>query len=209
MEYLKNYIQSITSSMLQVGADIEPELKSVPLAGLVETTMDSATLHQEGSATIYTATVGTGEMILVETGEYDVLFQMVAYLLVVETNSLLRVSRVHNLLTRMLTFTHGQRWGLNNTEPADLVECADLHGLSKGFKPDTSSWRRGVPVLAHAADLYGDDQPNNKLAIWAVTWEQKLRVEAFPYAIETDGFKPPEKLISKINDEILINDISK
>lgn len=145
-----------------------------PLAGYIETTEISA-IHAETPG-IYITSVGSGETTHIETGEIDSVMYMVAYILVVNTDSLQRESAVQEIISKMLTLVAGNRWQLPNVHPAREVESADLHGLAKGFKPDVSSWRYGVSVLARASDLYGGTDPIANMALWAVTWEQMLRL---------------------------------
>ncbi|TQV72586.1 hypothetical protein FKG94_17960 [Exilibacterium tricleocarpae] len=177
MNYISEYIESVAAGIEQMGAELAPPLQSRPLAGLVETTLDTAALRSDKKSAVYVTAVGSGETLLVETGANDVTLRMVAYLMVVEPDSEQRTTVTQNLLVRLMGHISGQRWGLPYAYPAATVEAADLHGLTKGFKPDTSSWRLSVSVLAHAADLYGDDQGGSQLSLWAITWEQKLRID--------------------------------
>jgi hypothetical protein len=145
-----------------------------PLAGLLETTELSA-IHGKTPG-IFVTVVGSSESTLLETEQVDSTMLVVAYVLVVKPDSMEREKLSNELVSNLLSYVPGQRWGLNNAYYASAVECADLHGLAKGFKPDVSSWRYGVSVLARAADLYGGTDPISNMALWAVTWEQKLRL---------------------------------
>ncbi len=167
-EYLDTVVASIATTL---SADLTA-CKS--LAGLLETT-DIAVIHQETPA-VFVAMAGTGDMVLLETEEHDVTMKMVAYALIVHADSQQREILVRRVTLRLLAHIDGQRWGLSYAHPATAVESADLHGLAKGFKSDTSTWRTGVSVFSLATDLYGADDPIKSLALWAVTWEQKLRI---------------------------------
>ncbi len=177
---LKNFISAVVKITEERFKDSVARCK--PLAGYIETTEISA-IHAETPG-IYITSVGSGETTQVETGEIDSVIYMVAYLLVVNSDSLKRESSVQELITKMLTLVNGNRWQLPNVHPAREVESSDLHGLAKGFKPDVSSWRYGVSVLARASDLYGGTDPIANLALWAVTWEQMLRLGTHPDSSE-------------------------
>lgn len=180
MSHFSDYTDTVVAS---IGTRLAERLKTCKaLAGLLETTELSA-LHQKTPA-VFVAMAGTGEMTHVETEEEDTVVRMVAYLLVVNSNAQERELAAQELIPRLLVHIAGQQWGLSYAHPAAAIESQDLHGLAQGFKSDTSSWRTGVSVLARAADLYGGDDLIKHLAIWAVTWEQKLRIGTDAFAVE-------------------------
>ena len=207
MEYVSDYIEKIIASIKAIGSEFEPRLESKSLAGLMDSTFDATSLRERKSSVVYVATVGSGEMIAVETGANDVTMQMVAYLMVVDPDSEQRSSTTQRLLIRLVNHISGQRWGLSYAHPAAAVESIDLHGLTKGFKPDTSSWRLGVSVLAHAADLYGGEQPDKRLGLWAISWEQKLRI-AEP-ATSEDELQTSDVLLSRMYGDTLVQKVDK
>jgi len=209
VEYVSEYIKAVVAGIEAMGSGFEPKLVSKPLAELMQTTLDTASLSSKLSR-VYVANVGTGELTSVETGELswstsgqlstvgtsanDVTMQMVAYLLAAVPKQSEQEITLPELLVRLVSHISGQRWGLYYAHPASVVESADLHGLSKGFKPDTSSWRLGVSVLAHASYLYGGDQADEKLTLWAITWEQKLRMGNMPQRHRTQEQKKPDEV---------------
>ncbi len=93
-------------------------------------------------------------------------------------NAIERERVAQNLLTGLLTHmsSTAQRWDMKEAHPATAIESADVHGLTNNFTPHTKDWRLGTAVLARAADLYGGNDPISKLALWSITWEQKLRL---------------------------------
>ncbi len=154
-----------------------PQLNTcVALPGYLETT--DITLIHDQTPGVFVACVGSGEVTPVETGENDITLQMVGYLLVVNKDAIQREQVAQELLTGLLATisSQGQRWGVANAHPAVAVESADVHGLTKDFEPHVKDWRLGTAVLARAADLYGASDPISNLALWAITWEQKLRI---------------------------------
>ncbi|HBG94707.1 MAG TPA: hypothetical protein DDY14_05130 [Chromatiaceae bacterium] len=188
MSHFSDYTDTVVAS---IGNKLAERLKACKaLAGLLETTELSA-LHQQTPA-VFVAMAGTGEMTYVETEEQDTVVRMVAYLLVVNSNAREREFAAQELIPRLLVHIAGQQWGLSYAHPASAIESQDLHGLAQGFKSDTSSWRTGVSVLARAADLYGGDSLIKNLAIWAVTWEQKLRIGTDAFAAEPAVPTPTE-----------------
>ncbi len=148
----------------------------VALPGYVEST-DITVIHANTPG-VFVASVGTGEIKPVETGQSDITLQLVAYLLIVDNNSIQREQTAQVLLTGLVDYisTNGQRWGVAEAHPSAAVESADVHGLTKNFEPHVKDWRLGTAVLARAADLYGATDPISNLALWAITWEQILRV---------------------------------
>ncbi len=154
-----------------------PELNiCVALPGYLEST-DLTVIHANTPG-VFVASVGTGEIMPVETGQSDITLQLVAYLLIVDNNSIQREQTAQVLLTGLVDYisTNGQRWGVAQAHPSAAVESADVHGLTKDFEPNINDWRLGTAVLARAADLYGQVDPISNLALWAITWEQILRV---------------------------------
>ena len=171
MPDLSDFIRNVANDMQ---TEFASELKVArPLAGLLETT-DLAALHANTPA-VFISTVGTGKLTLVETGEKDIEVYIIAYVLVVNPDSVDREKTAQQIVARLLDYVPYRRWGFSGAFPAMAVESADLHGLSKGFKPDVTSWRTSVSALSRASDLYGGSDPISHLALWAVTWEQVLR----------------------------------
>lgn len=194
-------MSDLSQFLERIAGDIKRELGPLikeckPLAGLLETT-DIAALHANTPA-IYIATVGTGELTLVETGQKDIKVFILAYVLVVNPDSIQREQVTRQIVDSLLLYVPLRRWGLGSAFPAMAVESADLHGLSKGFKPDVTTWRTSVSALSRAADLYGGSDPVSNLALWAVSWEQVLRL---PAVQETDDFKPPREVRSRSNGQ--------
>jgi len=172
MANLNNFIDAVVE---HISTHLKDDIAVCkPLSGLLETTELSA-IHGRTPG-VFVTIVGSSESTLLETEQVESTLLVVAYVLVVNPDSIERETITTDLISTLLTYIPGQRWGLNNAYYASSVECADLHGLAKGFKPDVSSWRYGVSVLARAADLYGGSDPITNMAIWAVTWEQKLRL---------------------------------
>ncbi len=80
-------------------------------------------------------------------------------------------------LSKLLSYIPIKRFTYPGSYPAIKVESMDLHGLTKDFKPDTSTWRTGVSVLSRASGLFESAQSAiNSLLLWSITWEQKVRV---------------------------------
>ena len=153
-----------------------PELKTcVSLPGYLETT-DLTVIHANTPG-VFVASVGSGGVTPIETGETDITLHMVAYLLVVNADSIQREEMAQQLLTGLLGHigVGAQRWGLANAHPAMAVESEDVHGLTNDFQPHVKDWRLSTAILARAADLYGATDPISNLALWAITWEQTLR----------------------------------
>jgi hypothetical protein len=189
---------NIADFLMRVVKTIEDELGDhlklcKPLAGYIETT-DISAIHGKSPA-LFITTVGSSETSLVETGECDVSLNIVAYLLVVQPDSLKRESQVQDTITRLSMLIPNQQWGMKNCFPAKELEITDFHGLSKGFQPHITSWRTGVSVLAYASDLYGGSDPVSHLALWGFTWEQAIRIGQ----IEAPPAKLPNELISRIS----------
>lgn len=173
MSNINTFITAVVDSL----SNRFPELNTcAALSGYLETT-DLTVIHANTPG-LFVASVGTGEILAVETGESDVTLQMVAYLLVVDSDSLQREKTAQELMTGLLTCISagGQRWGVAQAHPTRAIESADVHGLTKNFEPHVKDWRLGTAVLARAADLYGATDPVSNLALWAITWEQVLRI---------------------------------
>lgn len=180
----------ITAVVSKVNTELTDQIEECkPLAGLLETT-DISAIHSKTPA-VFISVVGSGESTLLETSEVDAKMLVVAYILVVKSNSIEREQITNSIVSRLLGCVAGDRWGLDYAYPAMSVESCDMHGLAKGFKPDVSSWRYGVSVLSRAADLYGGSDPISNMAIWAVTWEQTLRLGEDIYA---NNDKPPQQI---------------
>lgn len=195
MEVLSQLLKSIVKNIAaELVNDVE---RCEPLAGYIETTEVSA-IHTKTPG-VFIASVGSGDATPVETGEIDTIMQMVAYILVVEKDSLRREKKAQRLVTKMLMFVPGNHWGLPNVFPAKAVESADLHGLTKGFKPDVSSWRSGVSVLARASDLYGGTDPIANISLWAITWEQMIRIGT---PLEDNDANIPDQVIMRLHEDI-------
>ncbi|MEE8058992.1 MAG: hypothetical protein V3T17_14325 [Pseudomonadales bacterium] len=165
----------ITNIVTHIKSDFPELVACEALAGYLETTTVD-TLHANTPG-LYIASVGSGEMAPVETGQRDITVQLVAYLILVNaTDSLQREEDTQLLISNLLAYVGWNRWGLGNVHPAMAVESADVHGLTNDFQPHVKDWRLGVSVLARAADIYGSDNPVSNLALWAITWEQQIRV---------------------------------
>ncbi len=188
-QFLEHIVEDLTANF--------PELKTcVVLPGYLETT-ELQEVHRNTPG-VFIAPVGNGEITHVKTGESDITMQMVLYLLVVDQpgaddgirDAVMREQVAQDLLTKLLAHMSrtAQRWGLDGAHPAMAIESADVHGLTNNFTPHTKDWRLGTAVLARAADLYGGSDPISQLALWAITWEQKLRLGIN----ELDGESPPE-----------------
>jgi len=188
MSTIYSFIDSVVDNIKTTFSDRLNTCVSLP--GYLETT-DLTVIH-ENTPGVFIAPVGSGEIVRVETGETDITLQMVAYLLVVNNNSLQREQIAQDLVSDLLHYIamSGQRWGVVNAHPTTAVESADVHGLSKDFEPNVRDWRLGAAVLARAADLYGSTDPVSNLALWAITWEQMLRVGANAY--DTTGEITPD-----------------
>lgn len=195
MSDLSQFLDTIADDVKREFASYIKECK--PLAGLLETT-DLAALHANTPA-IYIATVGTGELTPIETGERDIKIFIIAYVLVVNADSVERERITQEIVNGLLVYVPLRRWGVKRAFPALAVESADLHGLSKGFKPDVTTWRTSVSALSHASDLYGGTDPVSNLALWAVSWEQVLRL---PAARDADDFKPPREVFARSDGRI-------
>lgn len=169
----------------------------VALPGYLEGT-DLTVVHANTPG-VFVASVGSGDTVPVATGQIDITLQMVAYLLVVDSNAIAREQTTQTLLTGLLNYISlsGQRWGVATAHPATAVESADVHGLTKDFEPHVKDWRLGTAVLARAADLYGATDPISNLALWAITWEQPLRVGTD--AFDTSGETVPHLLRSRFD----------
>ncbi len=194
---MSNINTFITSVVSKIGEKF-PELNTcVALPGYLETT-DLSVIH-DNTPGVFVASVGTGDITAVETGESDVTLQMVAYLLVVNSDSLEREKTAQELMTGLLAYisASGQRWGVAQAHPTSAIESADVHGLTKDFEPHVKDWRLGTAVLARAADLYGATDPISNLALWAITWEQVLRIGAND--LDSSGEKVPH--LPQIPDE--------
>lgn len=194
MSDLSQFLDTIAEDVKREFASLIKECK--PLAGLLETT-DLAALHANTPA-IYIATVGTGELTPIETGERDIKIFIIAYVLVVNADSVEREHITQEIVNGLLVYVPLRRWGVKRAFPALAVESADLHGLSKGFKPDVTTWRTSVSALSHASDLYGGTDPVSNLALWAVSWEQVLRL---PAGRDADDFKPPREVLARNNGQ--------
>jgi len=185
--------------------DLGADLKlCVPLAGYLNTT-DLSAVHSKTPA-VFIANVGTSSAEPVPSSathifsdpnkdqinpttpaqikiQSDLTLNMVAYLLVVDTDSQQRATKLQTLLTHLYQAILDQRWALPNCFPAKNIQAMDFHGLPKDVKPDMSNWRAGVAVCGYASDLLGQNTDNN-IALWAITWEQVIRVgeedEALP-----------------------------
>jgi len=181
MASIKEYLDSIVTNL----AENIPELNTcVVLPGFLETT-ELQEVHRNTPG-VFIAPVGNGEITHVETGESDITLQMVLYLLVVDqpgeedgiSNAMEREQMAQILLSKLLSHmsSTAQRWGMEEAHPITGIESADVHGLTNDFVPHTKDWRLGTAVLARAADLYGGQDPISHLALWAITWEQRLRL---------------------------------
>jgi hypothetical protein len=181
MATIKDFLESIVGNL----KENFPELKTcVVLPGFLETT-ELQEVHKNTPG-VFVAPVGNGEITHVETGESDITLQLVLYLLVVDqpgeedgiSNATEREQIAQILLSKLLSHmsSTAQRWGLPEAHPATAIESADVHGLTNDFIPHTKDWRLGTAVLARAADLYGGQDPISNLALWAITWEQRLRL---------------------------------
>jgi hypothetical protein len=195
-------MSEIAKFINQIAADISAQLNATintckPLAGLIETT-DLAAIHANTPA-IFIATVGTGELKLVETEQKDIKLYLIAYVVVVNPDSIEREAVTRDIVDTLLCYVPFQRWQNPNAFPAADIESADLHGLSKGFKPDVTSWRTSVSALSRAADLYGGDDPVSHLALWAVSWEQVIRMGRMS---EDNTPYPANAIIAKHGDDI-------
>ena len=170
-------------------------VRCVPLAGYLETTT-LADVHSHTPG-LFISAIGTGELTSVETGQNDLQLLMAAYFLLVNKNDAMqRETDTMEWVTSLVDYITLQRWGLPLVYGADAVESLDLHGLTKGFKSDTTSWRLGVSALARAADLYGGDNPISNLSLWLITWEQTLRTGKSIYPEIQKGL-PAKKVIVK------------
>ncbi|NKB77837.1 MAG: hypothetical protein GKR96_12590 [Gammaproteobacteria bacterium] len=96
MTDFSEYIDTIVASIATVFSHDLAACKS--LAGLLETT-DIAVIHQETPA-VFVAMVGTGDMVLLETEEHDVIIKMVAYVLIVNADSQQREVSVRRVTPR-------------------------------------------------------------------------------------------------------------
>ncbi len=181
MATIKGFLESIVGNL----KENFPELKTcVVLPGFLETT-ELQEVHKNTPG-VFVAPVGNGEITHVETGESDITLQMVIYLLVVDqpgeedgiSNATDRERIAQILLSKLLSHmsSTAQRWDFPEAHPATAIESADVHGLTNDFIPHTKDWRLGTAVLARAADLYGGQDPISNLALWAITWEQRLRL---------------------------------
>lgn len=182
-----SFLQTVSDKLSTLGPGIRA---SRPLTCALGTEDPASIRGPDKTPAIYVHLAGTGELKLVASGEKDVVAQVVAYVLVVHQDAIECEQHALDIVLGLLDGIPGERWGQPYAHPATNVESADMHGLVKGFKPDTSSWRVGVSVLARAADLYGGDDSSDHLAIWAVTWEQTLRIGTDAYTAE-DGYPQP------------------
>lgn len=193
MSELLDFIGSIAE---HIGAEFSSHIQVCkPLAGLIETT-DIAAIHAKTPA-IYVASVGSGKTSMIENGQKDINVYLLAYILVVNPDSVARERSALELVDGLLNFVPCNRWNRPNAFPAADVESADLHGLSKGFKPDVTTWRTSVSALSRASDLYGGDDPVSHLALWAVSWEQTLRIGKL---VQEESITP-ERIIGRYDDE--------
>ena len=200
---MSNINTFINSVVARIGSHL-PALKTcVALPGYLETT-DLNEVHKKTPG-VFVAAVGTGEIHPVETGESDVTLQMVAYLLVVNSDALQREQTAQELMTDLLVYisSSGQRWGVDDAHPTGAIESADVHGLTKDFQPHVKDWRMGTAVLARAADLYGSTEPISNLALWAITWEQILRIGINDFA-PSGGTIPDSPQVKGYGEEIYI-----
>jgi len=194
MTGIEKLIKSIVTNLKDKFIDLKT---CEALAGFLETTT-----HQHIITTtpgIYIANVGSGGIKTVPSGEIDIKLYMVAYLMVYnKTNSQKREHTVQKLLNDLLIYiSDSQYWSLNNTFAAKSVESMDFHGLSKGHQSSPSEWRTGFPVMAWASDLYGEGSPIDNLALWAITWEQRIRIGDNVYSEEIIGFPPKKPSITE------------
>ena len=172
---MQHDIDSLISAVVVSLRTRFPELiRCQSLAGYIETT-SPADIHKDTPG-VYVASLGTGDVVAVETGERDIVVRMVAYLISVSEKSQQREVQAQILITNLLDHISWQRWGLPNAHPAREVQSNDVYGLTENFEPHIKDWRLDVSVLARAADLYGGDDPVSYLTLWAITWEQMLRV---------------------------------
>ncbi|ODS24435.1 hypothetical protein AB835_03815 [Candidatus Endobugula sertula] len=171
----------------------------VALPGYLEST-DLSSVHANTPG-VFVAAVGTGDIVPIETGQRDITLQMVAYLLVINNNSIQREHVAQTLLSGLLDYIsmNGQHWGLATAYPTTGIESADVHGLTKKFEPHVKDWRLGTAVLARAADLYGSTNPISNLALWAITWEQMLRVGIDEF--DSGGLQVLHSLQSRVKGE--------
>ncbi|WP_045856262.1 hypothetical protein [Teredinibacter purpureus] len=195
MSEIADFIEGIASDIALQFGDTLRDCK--PLAGHIETT-DLAAIHANTPA-IFISTVGTGELKIIENGQKDIKVFLLAYVLVVNPDSIEREKIAQDLVHGLLCYVPYRRWNKSNAFPANDVESSDLHGLSKGFKPDVTSWRTSVSALSRAADLYGGEDPVSHLALWAVSWEQVLRVGELP---SEESPYPPDELVAKHDQDL-------
>ncbi|MBU2707537.1 hypothetical protein KCM76_16200 [Zooshikella marina] len=151
-------------------------IQSKILPGYIETT-SVEDLHEKTPG-FYLAHEGIGDTMSVPSGETDIVVRLVAYIIVVDkVDSLVREKTMCDLISQLSILISSNRWGLPFVHPAVNVVSQDLHGLSNGYKSDTSSWRTSVSVLARASDLYGGEvNPVTGLSLRTITWEQSIRV---------------------------------
>ncbi|MEO0443488.1 MAG: hypothetical protein AAFZ92_07075 [Pseudomonadota bacterium] len=205
MATIPSFLDSIVSNI----SENFPQLKTcVVLPGFIETT-ELLEVHRNTPG-VFVAHVGNGEIKHIGSGESDVTMQMVMYLLVVDQpgeadgirNAIERERVAQDLLTGLLIHmsSTAQRWGMDDVHPVTHIESADVHGLTNNFTPHTKDWRLGTAVLARAADLYGRDDPISKLALWAITWEQKIRVGHNVFR-DTDTPIPTDVQVSELDNE--------
>ncbi len=209
--YIMVSIQTLLDSIVVDLKKHFTELKTcVVLPGYIETT-ELVEVHKNTPG-VFVAHVGNGEITHVETGQSDITLQLVMYLLVVDqpgeadgiANAVERERVAQDLLSRLLTHmsASAQRWGMAEAFPATAIESADVHGLTNNFTPHTRDWRLGTAVLSRAADLYGGNDPISRLALWAITWEQKLRMGENRLA-DIGADQPPEPQGPDSTDEPL------
>lgn len=189
MATIKDFLENIVGNLRETF----PEVKTcVVLPGFLETT-ELQEVHKNTPG-LFVAPVGNGEITHVETGESDITMQLVIYLLVVDqpgeedgiSNATEREEVAQVLLSKVLGHmsSTAQRWDFPEAHPATAIESADVHGLTNDFIPHTKDWRLGTAVLARAADLYGGKtDPISNLALWAITWEQRLRLGNNDFAV--------------------------
>ena len=194
MATIKQFLDSIVSNL----QENFPELKTcVVLPGYLEA-RELQEVHRQTPG-VFIAPVGNGEITHVDTGESDITLQMVLYLLVVDQpgeddgirNAIEREEVAQVLLSKLLSHmsSSAQRWGMEAAHPATAIESADVHGLTNDFVPHTKDWRLGTAVLARAADLYGGEDSISNLALWSITWEQRVRMGINDFA--TTGAQVP------------------
>lgn len=206
MTSIKAFLEHIVDNL----RDNFPELKTcVVLPGFLETT-ELQVVHRNTPG-VFVAPVGNGDITHVQTGESDITLQLVLYLLVVDQpgeedgirDAMVREQVAQELLSKLLAHMSvtAQRWGYEAAHPATAIESADVHGLTNDFVAHTKDWRLGTAVLARAADLYGGNDPISQLALWSITWEQKLRMGQNAVAGQDAPDDPREFIIANAQDD--------